>query len=264
MSTPNCRSQTEPAFTLIELLVVVAVIAVLIAVLLPALQQARSYAQTVVCSARMRQWAAATVMYGNENSNLLPYFGTTANYGSDPQHAIFWYEALAPFLSMKSGNMAQYGPAYASEIRRCPAQGIPWGKASSREVRIGVHFSIGPQAPYYYRDIPSGTLWPQINAGRCQDPTHTMIYLDTDDHYIYSPNYWPFGVDTDGDGRFDTNLYLHVSYPTQPFNSAQPKVHNNGCNVTLLDGHVEYARYSELWKVDNAGKTIHPFWKQPY
>ena len=70
LSTSSRRNRK--GFTLIELLVVVAIITTLIAMLLPALNQARSVAQSVVCATTMRQFALASQMYANDHHGANP------------------------------------------------------------------------------------------------------------------------------------------------------------------------------------------------
>lgn len=85
-----------------------------------------------------------------------------------------------------------------------------------------------------------------------------MSYMDTTSHYVYSPvdDRYAFALDTDGDGAPDSLNSL-----TEPaYNSARPKVHNNGSNVTLLDGHVEHVPFQTLWRVNTAGRVTHSFW----
>lgn len=49
-------------------------------------------------------------------------------------------------------------------------------------------------------------------------------------------------------------------YPKTPYNSGRPRVHNNGSNLTLLDGHVERVGFKALWQIDASKKVTHSFW----
>ena len=59
------------AFTLVELLVVILIISILIALLLPALAKARREALRVACAANVRSLGLATIMYADENNDVL-------------------------------------------------------------------------------------------------------------------------------------------------------------------------------------------------
>lgn len=70
------------AFTLIELLVVISVISLLISILLPALQNARTSAQSMSSLSNIRQIAIATHMYANDEKGYLPAEVTTGSPSS--------------------------------------------------------------------------------------------------------------------------------------------------------------------------------------
>src|SRR5438094_699104 len=66
------------AFTLVELLMVMVMIALLIALLLPALKQARRAALLVQCSATVRSWCQAALIYSTDQRDNLPARSATA------------------------------------------------------------------------------------------------------------------------------------------------------------------------------------------
>ena len=64
--------QRKANFTLIELLIVIAVIAILAALLLPALNSARSKAQTIKCTGNLKQIGMMALNYSNDSDGYLP------------------------------------------------------------------------------------------------------------------------------------------------------------------------------------------------
>jgi prepilin-type N-terminal cleavage/methylation domain-containing protein/prepilin-type processing-associated H-X9-DG protein len=83
---PRLRS----GFTLIELLVVIAIIAILAALLLPALANAKLRAQTILCTANLKQWAIGFHLYAGDHNDSLPLGWYDPNG--------MWMVALQPYL----------------------------------------------------------------------------------------------------------------------------------------------------------------------
>ena len=99
-----------------------------------------------------------------------------------------------------------------------------------------------------------------MKASRIRNTADALMFMDTIDHYVYSPvdtgNQYNFTVDKDHDGVVDSM----ARYPDTPYNNGRPTVHNSGCNVTLLDGHVERVPFNKLWAVKAGGLPVHSFW----
>lgn len=256
---------TDPrGFTLIELLVVIAIIAILAGMLLPALGKAKGNAQAAKCLSNMRNWAFATQMYADDSGDCIPFFGELSSDYTAP----FWHAKLAPYLArLASAGRVSFGKTaiYSDEIRRCPGGStrmVPFGRSSTPgpftnwNCWIGANFgAFGTplSGPFYYGDI-----MPPLKISRIPKASDAMMYMDTLSHYVYSPvdSNYHFALDANNDGAVDTM----PQYPDTPFNYGRPTVHNNGANVTLLDGHVERVAFKKLWAVDPKGNVIHSFW----
>ena len=250
------RTRTNSAFTLIELLVVIAIIAILASMLLPALAKAKSKAQSTVCSSNMKNWGYATMMYLGDFRDTLPLFGDDQNDYSKPM----WFTKLAPYVAKISQSGVYFGDQsiYTNALRRCPggSSGAPTGPGNWN-TWIGANFGAygGPplSGVFYYGNKLSPPKMSSIKK-----PGDCMAYMDTVSHYVYNPtdaNY-RFTLDYDGDGLKDTM----AQYPSVPYNFGRPRVHSDGANVTLLDGHVERVPFKLLWRSTATGIALHSFW----
>ena len=263
---PECRpslarSRFRPAFTLIELLVVIAIIAILAGMLLPALGKAKAKAKTAQCASNMKNWSIATHMYLGDFNERLPLFGDLSSDYNKP----FWHAKLAPYVAknVQPGKLFTLTEVFNYELRRCPGGSFrappfsksPWS-STNWNCWIGANFGAygNPlSGPFYYGDTT-----PPLNVSRIKKPDDAMMLMDTITHYVYSPvdpNY-RFTLDLDGDKIVDTM----GAYPDTPFNYGRPTVHNNGSNLTMLDGHVERVSFKKLWEIDASKKVVHSYW----
>jgi prepilin-type N-terminal cleavage/methylation domain-containing protein/prepilin-type processing-associated H-X9-DG protein len=248
------------AFTLVELLVAIAIIAILATLLVPALSKAKAKAKTTACASNMKNWAIATQLYSDDFNNALPPFGDLNSDYTQP----FWHAKLAPYLSRKTNHQAFFRDTtiFRDEIRRCPGgfrERRPTAESTNStgwNTWIGAHFGfIGRplSGAFYYAN-----LTPPVRLSQISNPADAMAFTDTVSHYVYSPaeERYRFNLDLDKDGLLDSTS-LHSD---APYNSARPKVHNDGSNLTLLDGHVERVSFKSLWKIDASSRVTHSFW----
>jgi prepilin-type N-terminal cleavage/methylation domain-containing protein/prepilin-type processing-associated H-X9-DG protein len=255
------RGRGASAFTLIELLVVIAIIAILAAMLLPALSKAKAKAKSIQCLSNQKQWGLATAMYTGDNDDKLPLFGD--NFAPGSSDVQYWYQKLAPYVVRSAAAEKGNYEALAAEVRKCPSGNAgppPFSSPAKGGYKewncwIGAHYgSFGNPltGPFYYGD----NVQP-LKATRINKPSDALMYTDTAIHYVYSPVEFTFGRDANGDGMPDSNAGVYTS--EFAFNSGRPTVHDNGCNVTLLDGHSERVAFKKLWEVQN-NKMVHSFW----
>lgn len=238
-SSVGRRLSRRAGFTLIELLVVIAIIALLISVLLPSLQKAKAMAVSVACANQMRAYNVAIQCYVTEY-NQIPWFRFS---GSSPNADDLWHNVLKPWIGLGMSETDD-------DRRKCP----------SGEAWIGCHYggdnpSGIPAAPFVYAEY-SGIKGKAVTLEATADPSSWALLMDAEFRYVYTPvtSYWKFKVDTDNDGEVDSMS------STQQYNLARPRVHNDGCNVALADGHVEWVAFNSFFALDDSGMVSHTFW----
>jgi prepilin-type N-terminal cleavage/methylation domain-containing protein/prepilin-type processing-associated H-X9-DG protein len=260
MNTVKGVKGKQAAFTLVELLVVIAIIALLLALLMPSLQKARAQAQTVVCGTKMKNLAAADLMYSSQYGKIAsPWrvvFGVKvsltgpaqvptydwnwdnfvtfvdyANMKGDIRYKAFTTGDLYPFL--KSG-----------DVFVCPGvpkSGEPPSAAIARAA--GRHISGYVPADKYQ---PRWSYTNNGTPGYCQPAGNKNSMCINPDMVKPGPGRVALFMDQsyDNDGAFDNSVLLFG----RGFNGSKEHIraydmlssfHSGGGNLSFFDGHIE-------------------------
>ena len=236
---------SRTGFTLIELLVVVAIIALLISILLPSLSTAREQARTIKCSANLKQFGMANIMYADEaDGYYVPQ--RLANY-TNPWCGNLKYRTLLGLSNEGGYSTADGNGGYFGSLGElaCPSNPDKYNKLSWHVYGMNVTYAH-PDNEY---DVGNGACY--IRRTAVPQPATRNQMHDASEwntlEYAADPAYWEANGELNGGegGQANMTSYRHME-----------KV-----NVQFFDGHVSTLSKDEAWH--NRGRlwyVYQPHW----
>ena len=244
------KKNTQRGFTLIELLVVIAIIAILAAMLLPALAKAKEKANRIACTSNLRQWGLALAMYLDDSAQIFPDFsianstpGAPAGYDQDTIH---WPD-LAAFHAGGYGNSAWFNalPPYVAQNALWQYAASPTNFVNGRSIfncptaRFLTADNVDPlnRVAFSYGINFKGTngLVPASSPFKATAVLHSSAFVFFSDVRANSGEK-PF---------YGANPLNDLGAPRGSLNHLSSR-HGAGANLTFLDGHAAYFKYSYL------------------
>jgi prepilin-type N-terminal cleavage/methylation domain-containing protein/prepilin-type processing-associated H-X9-DG protein len=124
---PFPQRPRRSGFTLIELLVVIAIIAILAAILFPVFAKAREAARGASCRSNLRQYAAATLMYVQDNDETFPMSAYPAGDPAAGGCVATYQFAVEPYVKNKNVTQCPSEPMAmsAAALVGVPCSGTP-------------------------------------------------------------------------------------------------------------------------------------------
>jgi prepilin-type N-terminal cleavage/methylation domain-containing protein len=253
-------SSSSRAFTLIELLVVIAIIAILAAMLLPALSAAKQKAQSIKCLGNLRQWGLAFTMYSQDNQDVVPEEGNTANSIADPGSSATadnldwaWYNVVAPTISqpkmivLYGGFANPFNPPLPTSpsIYACPACPAPnltmYPNLTPANIAAGTK-NVTPAFFMYAENsricVNFGT---RVNTGAAQTKLSNVV----------KPSNTVFVAENDPNSTLGGAMPTAAESATTGFYAVARHSHNKLGQFSMVDGSAMAARTNDFWEDQN-------------
>jgi len=240
----------KKGFTLIELLVVIAIIAILAAILFPVFAKAREKARQISCVSNVKQLALGMLQYNEDYDESMPTTNTIWGGG--------WAGEIFPYVKSKGvyacpddptnpGGTQYSRVSYALNVNVLP----PYVDGSGSGYSGNYFTRAGSPALSAQRSTANTVLFFEIQKQLYVDPTNPAEQQSAIGDGAVGSN--PNGSPSGGCGLGLDSSWCSAVYATGEIDgynipnwSGKLGVHTDGANYAALDGHVKFARPSQV------------------
>ena len=234
-------TRKNAAFTLIELLVVIAIIAILAAILFPVFSQARDKARATACLSNLKQIGTAYTMYLQDYDGALPLTNHSGGLAS-------WINAAQPYIKNRG-------------IYRCPSDNTQKKWAETDQEWNDTSLPVRRSSYFLNAWLAGGN-----NAGdsvygndsAIQNPA-SVIYVAESVEESASDHFHPMCWGTP-DPDYAASPCTAASFAWNASKNETSEIalhrHQEGGNYAFMDGHVKWAKWSQVY-FQNAARGIY-------
>lgn len=239
-------------FTLTELAVVIGTIAILAMVCLPALATPKGESRIAQCASNLMQYCLALQMFGNENNDKLPVNSGPVNWAWD--------------MGWSTGNSVTQYVSFRKFY--CPGTGVRFSDQDNANLW---NFESGGvlHVPGYVATL-SGSAITATN----QNTTLTPQRILSGSVYLPVPSPSTRVLVADGTISFSSNdnqagfragtqynfVTVHGGYSVPHISPHLNGLNPAGGNVGMLDGHVQWRKFSNMDERCPTGGSVPGFW----
>lgn len=222
-------------FTLLELTAVVAIIVVLVSLLVAALNQTKEKALRISCMDNLKQLQLAWEMYTDDHEGLLPLNQTAngpahhriPNRGNSSNSWVVGTPRMdRSTMNLQRGSLFQYVKSAAPY--RCPMDGS----------HVDGHPGIQRTRSYSMNAYLGGddVFNPATRYSELDRPGNTFVFIEEHEQSLWESSFMVIPSIKPGKVRASAS-------PLNSWLSTPSDRHEQGCNISFADGHIEYWRW---------------------
>lgn len=224
-------------FTLLELSAVVAIIAILVSLLCAALNQTKQRALRISCLDNLKQLQLAWEFYTDDNDGKLPLNQTAAAITGKPNRIPVNGTSEESWVGGNPRRDTHTGHIQKGTLFRYVKSVEPY-RCAMDDSTVDGHPEVRRTRSYAMNAYLGGdeALNPALKYSELRRPDNTFVFIEEHENSQWESSF--IVVPTQTPGSFKA-----ASTPETSWISIPSDRHEQGCNISFGDGHIEYWKW---------------------